>query len=406
MPYYLIINGDVMVLLKEILILMILIGVSLLSIKINCRNKTLRFVLYCALIIQVFLLIIDNHIYDLLPGGDSRGYEYYGWLNFKKINPIDQVNYSKYVIGPLYSIIGERIPMFIGAVNIYMNILSNIIIYKILKLLNINHKIALRGMMITAFFPLSLFLRTSILRESLIVFCLVCSIYFLLKGVELNNKRLILYSFLYLLIGSLFHSGCVFIVIGYLYILLKNKVLEFKYKLLLFLFLIILFLIFKDKLLLKLGNFDVKNVIRANNLASIRDSTTGYLKNLNTTSFLEIVVYLPLFLVYFLFSPFFFEVRNNHSFIVFIFNSSIIFYLLLKTVVYWIKTKDLSIKERILIRGLLISFFSASIIFSIGTRNFGTAMRHRDKFLFILIIVYIFLRDRYYKCKTKREYKK
>ena len=402
MPYYEIVQGGVPLLWCELATILTLLLTCWLLINRKCSDKRVKHLLYICLTIQICILLFDNHIGNLLLGDDSRTYEYTGWRLACGEFPETTVNYSRYVISPIYRILRYRFPLILGALNILLNILLNIKLYKILKLLNINYKTQLIGMNLLFLFPLSLILRTSILRECLIVFFLVNSFYYILLGIKFKQTECLIKCFIFLLLGSFFHSGCVFISLGYIYILLKNNMINSKYKVYLLILVILGVFILKDILLKKLANGNLETVLKINNSIRLRNANTGYLRDIRTNSALDVILYLPLFMVFFLFSPMVFEIKNVITLGVFLFNSSIYFYVSIKCWIWWTKIKKkLRKQERILLIGLFISFIVTVAVFSVGTRNFGTAMRHRDKIFFILIIMYMILKDRYLRLKRK-----
>lgn len=402
MPYFEIVQGGVPLLWCELATILILLLVCWLFINRKCSNKRLRYLLYICLIIQICILLFDNHIGNLLLGDDSRTYEYTGWRLACGEFPETTVNYSRYVILPIYKLLRYRLPIVLGALNILLNILLNIQLYNILNLLEINRKVKITTMKILIFFPLSLILRTSILRECLIVFLLVNSFYYILLGIKFKDNKCLIKCFCFLFLGSFFHSGCIFISLGYIYILLKNNMVKSKYKICLLILIVLGVFMLKDIFLRKLANGNLETILKINNSIRLKNANTGYLRNIRTNSALDVILYLPLFMVFFLFSPMVFEIKNLTSLGVFLFNSSIYFYLVINSIVLLNKIKKyLKKSDKILIIGLILSFIATIMVFSVGTRNFGTAMRHRDKIFFILVLVYTILKDRYLKFRRK-----
>lgn len=172
------------------------------------------------------------------------------------------------------------------------------------------------------------------------------------------------------------------------------------YQIFIIILIIIIFIIFKDKLLEKFGGGDVEAIITANNYTSLKQAGSGYLKNITTTSLAQIVMYLPLFIFYFLYSPTPDMIRGVIDIISFALNSSIYIYIYLTIYGYYIYRKikkRLNKKERMIIKCLFISVFFTVAVFSIGTRNAGTALRHRDKIVPILIVIFGIVQNRYFK---------
>ena len=76
-------------------------------------------------------------------------------------------------------------------------------------------------------------------------------------------------------------------------------------------------------------------------------------------------------------------------------NSSIYIYFTIYGFCLYRKIKNrLSYREKRIINTLGISLISTIIVFSIGTRNAGTAMRHRDKLIPFLCIGFSIIKNR------------
>ncbi|WP_239733069.1 hypothetical protein [Mammaliicoccus sp. E-M26] len=97
--------------------------------------------------------------------------------------------------------------------------------------------------------------------------------------------------------------------------------------------------------------------------------------------------------IYFMFKPFFWEIRNFADLIGF-FNVFFILLGILIAVYVYRKTNN----KRIII--LLIMILMFYFVFALGTYNYGTALRHRDKasMLLTMFIPYFY----YFKLKKRK----
>ena len=166
---------------------------------------------------------------------------------------------------------------------------------------------------------------------------------------------------------------------------------------------IIGFILFKDTLLEKVGGGDVDRIIAANNYTSLKMAGSGYLQSVTTTSLGQIIAYLPLFMFYFLYSPTPDMFRGLLDIISFILNSSIYLYFTFYGFYLYRKIKKrLTLTEKKIVKYLFISAIFTVAVFSVGTRNAGTAMRHRDKIVPLLIVIFAIIKNRYILLRERR----
>ena len=137
----------------------------------------------------------------------------------------------------------------------------------------------------------------------------------------------ILRAFIFVGLASIFHGGVIFVTTGYVISLIIGKKSRKSIQYFLFILVIILFVIFKDILLEKVGGGDIDAILFANNRSLLKEAGSGYLKNITTESLGEIVLFLPLFIFYFLYSPTPEMIRGMLDIITFLLNSSIFIYL-------------------------------------------------------------------------------
>ena len=121
---------------------------------------------------------------------------------------------------------------------------------------------------------------------------------------------------------------------------------------------------------------------------------SAYLLNLQATTWSRVILYSPIRLVYFLFSPMPTNWRGLTDIITFLLDSIIHFYVLVQSLSY-IKMKNRMInlgitendlKKQIVVIGLWQVLLS-SYIFAMGTATAGTAIRHRDVLIPIETII-------------------
>ena len=396
--YFYAAGRDPIVLIAGIVIIILLIVIAIGNINLNCKDNKIKTAFYLALFIQLIILIIDNYIVDFpLINIDARAHEAMGWFSYENNVNIGRGNYNYLIINPIYKLLKIRTAAIFGAINIIAHILISLNIYKIFNILKIERKLKRFLMMIVILSPISLVMRAGLLREAIIILFASYSLKAFIEYVFYKNPFSIVKMFLYLTISSLFHSGTIFLTMGYFIYLLgggKNqKILQWG----ILLVAVIGFILFKDQFLEKVGAGDVDKILAYNNSAELKSAGSVYLESITTNSLGQIVVFLPLFMFYFLYSPTPEMIRGILDIITLLLNSSIYIYITIIGIKTYKKVrKSLSKREKQIVKALLFSALLTIAVFSVGTRNAGTAMRHRDKVLPFLIVIFAIIRNKYF----------
>tara|TARA_B110000977_G_C10937409_1_gene439506 strand:- start:58 stop:774 length:717 start_codon:yes stop_codon:yes gene_type:complete len=220
----------------------------------------------------------------------------------------------------------------------------------------------------------------------------------------LKNRINIYRTILFVLLSALFHSGMLLSLLFYGFIFLffdvKKVGFNFSFKkiagLVLFCGLVGAFISFDNSILSGklaiLKSFGVNESLGFVERLDLRKAEPGgatYLRNFEINSLLDLVILMPLKLVYFIFSPMPYDVRGLGDIAAILFNSSF-FYYLVYTIVRsrkYIQKNVLKIYPKIFIFLVLI----VSLGFAFGTENSAIAMRHRTKIFPALLMVVIFI---------------
>lgn len=110
--------------------------------------------------------------------------------------------------------------------------------------------------------------------------------------------------------------------------------------------------------------------------------SSDYLTWLDLSSPSRILLFLPLKAIYFLYSPIIIDWRGLNDIAAFVLDSSVYI------AISWILlSRKVGVPQyRLLKRYLLISIIVTTVMFSFGTSNTGTAIRHRAKICFFMLI--------------------
>ena len=405
MPYFKAMGGESLALIIGILSMILLVIISLVVINSVIKEKKIRVILLIMVLIQLGVAFIDNYVkaFPLLEY-DPRAFEGLAWFSYENNVNVGRGAYNYYILNPVYKIIKVRSAMTLEVINILFSLIININLYEILKKLKIEKNLLVLMIGVSALSPISLIYRTGILREAIIILFLSYSLKnFISYCIDKDNLAMIK-SFVFIGMGAIFHSGVIFIASGYMLALLGGKKNQKIYQLLILILGILGFILFKDLLLGKVGGGDIDAIVRANNYTSLKMASSGYLQSITTDSLNQIGIYLPLFIFYFLFSPTPDMFRGVIDIISFLLNSSIYIYLILGAL-YYLKylKRNLNPVEKKILKCLFISTLFTIAVFSIGTRNAGTAIRHRDKIVPLLIVIFSIIKNRYIIMKERRD---
>lgn len=406
MPFYADTGGDPVALLIGILSMIILLIVSGILINLKIKEFKIQVILYIMVLIQLGIALVDNYIMAFpLINIDAKAFEFYAWFSYENGTNVGRGAYNLYILNPIYKLLKVRVAIVFEVLNIFFTILININLYEILKKLRIDKKLLFLLMGISVLSPISLIYRTGVLREAVIIMFISFSLKnFICYCTERNNLAMIR-TFVYAGIGAIFHSGAIFIVGGYFLALSGGRKNQKFYQILVLIVGIVGFILFKDILLTKVGGGNIEAILVANNRTSLRMAGSGYLQSITTDSLAQIVIYLPLFIFYFLFSPTPDMFRGALDIVSFGLNSSIFIYLIFNGINTFRKIKNrLTNQEKKIIKCLFISILFTVAVFSIGTRNAGTAMRHRDKVVPLLIVTFAVVKNRSIILGERRRY--
>lgn len=358
------------------------------------KNKEIILV---AFFVRVIFLIIDLYFRDkfTLPNSGRDSEQYF----LHAISISDNIELLGKTRMGLYSDFLAILYRFIGVNRIfsqYINVLLGInIIYlcsKIFTYLEIKHNISKLSLWILALFPNSVIMSSILLREVFIMFFVTYSIYYFIKWYKYGGDVKMIISSVLLFIASIFHSGVIGLIIGYFFAYLvydrnKNR-LRFNKKTILYFIIIsifssILFIRFGDIILNKFGNIeDLQSIYDRANLR-LNDGESNYLVGLEVTNLFQLIIYTPVRVIYFLFSPMPWNWRGILDIVSFIFDSTTYIF-----IIYFILNTNKNYKDYPLITCLTIGVLTTCLIFGIGVSNTGTAIRHRQKIFTVLILIY------------------
>ncbi len=410
----------------NVAVLLLIINIAVVSFGISYSlGKTakpdsdkVKHIVIGSFILRIAVLLWDvyaRNIY-ILPNseGDAEWYHIIGerYAFGSLANEVNLNRYSYYV-GLLYKFIGSQ-KLTAQFLNVFLAICSIIIIYKILCLLNIDSDIRVRTMLVAAFLPNLIMITTFMLQESVIAFLSISSFYYFIRWWNGRNYVNILFALILSAAASVLHMGGLIVGLGALVsIFLVNKdrklaITPLRIGLMIVAGFVGVYLLTTqgDLFLAKLGGDISAESIVEN--ASLKESGGG-VYNIGISGLppsVDLIVNTPIRMVYFIFSPLPWMWRGVNDIIAFV--GSTIFYIV---VIYFAikairrrpaKAIDDSKLLSVLI-SLIIILIMATIMFGWGTSNSGTALRHREKFTYLFIVLFAVSQEIIFRVNKQNE---
>lgn len=285
----------------------------------------------------------------------------------------------------IYLVTG-RSPLFLEAVNILLGVLIVSGASRLGEMI-FGQRIGLWAAGILAIFPASVIFGTLVLRESVWIYPMTLGALFWIRGIRESRPDYVLIAIIPFLIAYAFHAGALGLVLAWACTPMFNglavgrggaKQVVVAMGTLVLVFGVAIVLLNSGLLVSLNPKFDLRSLAADDIFSGLEGAArnrTAYLAELSTTSSgaMSLLWQLPLRFIYFVGMPFPWFVASFSDLVGFV---DALFYLL---VLY------LSIRNwRRLIRNpaataLLIACIFTWGIFSVGTSNYGTAMRHRAK---------------------------
>lgn len=364
--------------------------------------------IFIGLLFRLFLLYVDlNHVFPLLhSGADSEAFHRIALHNQYHFYELKRTNYTIFLT-KVYSIFLNGNPRMVAQfINVMFGTGALLIIQRCLGLLKISNSIKKRIMLLFCLMPNFAIFSAILLREAWIEFFVSLSILFFIKwflgrGVGVNNMIM---SIISVFAASYMHAGVIGLAAGYMIAFTMYNPSSKRVKISFMSIVAILFSIVVVSIFMSnLGAFGGKFVKVEMSEEFIEEELTtasdrggsNYMSWFNTSSPAVGLALLPLRMMLFLFSPLPFHWRGFSDVFAFACDGLIYLYLMWNILRARINNRVVRKMRMFLLTSILIT----TAIFAFGTSNAGTAMRHRAKFLSVILITYGVSRD--YAAKRK-----
>lgn len=378
--------------------LFFIVIVSLIVLLFMIRFPHVGDILLFAYLLRLLLVVIHSFLFPLPDSqADALKFERIAWewaqapFGFQFL--YEDGFFISWLISIFYRIFG-RDPLIGQSFSLLFGTLSLVLAWMIAKDLW-GREIARRVLLICSIFPSLNLYSALILRESYIWFFTLIGIYGVLRWSKTPAVKWLIIGILGFGFVSLFHGGITFgFLIFLLYLgfknflkfgdrLFKGKIafLPLLYSFLLFIPFILYFLNMFP--IYKIGYFEeAKSFERVSqHLEYATEGGAAYPLWTIPRSYIELVWKFPVRVAYFLFSPFPWDLRALRHLVGFVDG---LLYLYLAMLIWKGRKKILSMPDSKLL--FLLTIFIIAV-FALGTSNFGTAIRHRTKVVFPLILL-------------------
>lgn len=325
-------------------------------------------------------------------GGDSEYFYQQGMAFSQGLNNASSA-FAK-LVGVMFRYLGVS-RMYVQFILMLFSVVAIYMAARILVLLETDETKSQKAMYILCLLPNLAILSSIFLRESVVAMFASISLLFFVKWYKGYPSYNFLLAIAAVFAGAMFHSGIVGMILGYILVVIlvdrqqqtvKMNISGIGLAIVLALGFVYLFNNYSDVFFRKMMHVSsVENV--ANVQARGGSTYAAYVGNSNSIA--NMVIYTPIRIIMFQFSPFFWQIRGAADIIALVFDSFFFMYVYYRTIRYcrMKEAKDWAIVIALFIIGLATTF-----VFAWGVTNTGTALRHRNKMtvLFGILLALIF----------------
>ena len=372
-------------------LIFILVHVAFIIYYILFTEGKYKNILLLGLILRLVILFTD--IYHWFPvlhsGADSETFHAIAKANQIYDEQNKLTNYTPFLTF-LYSITHSS-RIIAQYFNLIMGMSILFIVRKIFEILDIDKKVALISILLLACMPNFVIFSGILLREAWVEFFVILSVYFFVRWFIGGNSLNIPLCMGSILLAAVMHSGTLVVIMGYIlaftsYNPSTGQVQFSSHSISFIIIATVMILLLGDSSDMFTGKFQSASSSDGL-LATINADTTGdsaYLTWVKADSLWMGLVFSPLKMFYFLFSPLPTNWRGFGDIIAFIIDSSFYIFLCWNIARYYRFSNKFGNIKLFLLIGFSISVF----VFAFGTYTAGTALRHRAKLLPMLTVLY------------------
>ncbi|MDN3451211.1 hypothetical protein QMA09_13510 [Planococcus sp. APC 3906] len=353
-------------------------------------EKEWLMLIFAGFVIRVLVLFIDLYVPSIQIFSSGTDTEYFHEISLLIANgmfPLEDgaTNYVPF-LSAIYYMVGDQRP-FAQFLNVAFWVFAAVYLMKALIHLEIDKKLIFIALLIFTVMPNSIFMSSILLRESIIIFLITVSLYHFVRWFADGTFPNFIMAVLLALGSMMFHSGMIGFVIAYVLAFMflsasgSKKVTQ---NALFLMLLVVMAAIMIQNSELFLSKFMGPEGTAVSALEISGRGGSMYLSSLNGLTGIVALLVAPLKMFYFMFSPIPLDWRGFGDIASFMFDSSIYVFLVGATI-YGLFKSDMPLRNKIFI---LLFLGITVLVYSYGTQSAGTAMRHRNKIIPLLLITF------------------
>jgi hypothetical protein len=348
-------------------------------------------ILYLGLFIRIFVQYINLYIFPISGLNEDAFLFHFLATEFATNGFFSEGFYqdSKFYsysifLGYIYKAFNISNIFFGSLLNIFFWFISALVLYNTLMTVAVKKNICNYALLFYTFLPSSIFFSSSTFREPLILLFTNLIIYFfvkLFKSKNINYFFLILILLINYILATYLHMAYLYISIVFIivtFFLIIYKFLKYKKTLFLFFFIFLFFIFFQ----IEMTEYLLTNLMDKS--AIYKSNTTHGLTSYNYLISENNLINNFFAFVQFLVQPSFFTLSSYASYLIFLENIIKIFMIVTFPIILIQKNT----KYNFLFIITFLLYLMITFIWSLGTTNWGTSIRHSYPQLGILIFFY------------------
>lgn len=353
------------------------------------RSKNLRKYsqsLTLALLFRILLMLIDLYAYPafVLPNGHSDEDMLFAYAAQYAIDGKTNRGYYTIIMGILFRFIGSN-RLYGQYVSMLFSMVSLICLCDALEQLELSDSVKYKVVRIVCLLPNFAILSSLFMKEASATMFLSLSFYFFVKWTREKRNMYYFIAAALVLPAAMIHSGTIAALVGYIAIRMIYDNNKGIIKITFVNVILTLVLAFAAVYLInhtgstftsKFGSIDSLDEI-ANVREGAKSSYLRYVGNSNNP--VNFILFTPLRIIFFLFSPMPWMWRGFADVIAFFFSSLYYLVVIWNVLKYLRKSRADNPGNRSLVTVLFVVAMAIVFVFAWGTTNAGTASRHRDK---------------------------
>lgn len=303
------------------------------------------------------------------------------------------------LIGFWYGFFGIQRPIA-QYINILLAMTAISLMIDTLKYLKIDEGVSRTVTALMCFLPYSAIMHSILLREALIMFLIACSVSFFVRYIKEDSIPVLIASMTVVIAASMVHSGAIAVLLGEAIALIlydrQERAMRVTPKsialtMVCLIGFIAMYALLQDIVFAKFNGVESAADV-VNGVDKYNAGKSAYDVGFNiSNSTLNLIVNSPIRMFYFIASPLPWDWRGVSDIVAFFFSTLVFIYALYRAFVEIRRSPK--VEERSLIIIFTVIALCGALIFAWGVSNAGTAMRHREKFTMVYMLLIALCND-------------